>query len=68
MDYMYRGCVTPKVIGHILESLREMNGGKEDKIDYTDLDGYDELPEELQDKVRRALEQGHVDDADWKGV
>ena len=32
------------------------------------LDGYDELPKDLQDTVRRAFEQGHVDDADWRGV
>lgn len=38
------------------------------KSDYSLLDGYDELPEELQEKVRRALENGHVDDEDWKGV
>jgi hypothetical protein len=32
------------------------------------VDGYDDLPEDAKDKVRRALEQGHVDDEDWKGV
>lgn len=32
------------------------------------VDGYDTLPEEFQDKVKRAIEQGHVDDADWKWV
>lgn len=32
------------------------------------LDGYDELPQDLQEKIRQALEQGHVDDEDWKGV
>lgn len=32
------------------------------------VDGYDELPEELQEKVRRCIEQGHVDDEDWNGV
>lgn len=36
--------------------------------DYDCLDGYEELPEIYQDKVRKALEQGHVDDEDWKGV
>ena len=38
----------------------------EDNFDM--LDGYDELPEDLQVTVRRAFEQGHVDDADWRGV
>ena len=32
------------------------------------LDGYDELPPEDQEKIRKALKQGHVDDEDWKGV
>lgn len=32
------------------------------------LDGYDELPEDLQEKVANAIEQGHVDDEDWSGV
>ena len=31
------------------------------------VDGYDELPKDFQDKVKRAIEQGHVDDEDWKG-
>lgn len=32
------------------------------------IDGYDELDEDSQQKVYRALDQGHVDDEDWKGV
>jgi len=31
-------------------------------------EGYTDLPEEDQEKVSRALKQGHVDDADWSGV
>jgi hypothetical protein len=38
----------------------------EDKLDY--LDGFDELPSDQQAKVLQALEEGHVDDNDWKGV
>ena len=37
-----------------------------DDFDY--LDGYDELPDDLQETVRKAFEQGHVDDEDWRGV
>lgn len=37
-------------------------------MDMDMVDGFEELPEELQEKVKRALEQGHVDDADWNGV
>lgn len=43
-----------------------MKDATEDDFDM--LDGYDELPEDLQVTVRRAFEQGHVDDADWRGV
>lgn len=32
------------------------------------IDGYEDLPEDLQAKVQRAIEQGHIDDEDWKGV
>ena len=55
----YRGCVTPKVVGNMKE---------ESNMDPDLLDGYDELTPELQEKVMRALEQGHVDHDDWKGV
>jgi hypothetical protein len=32
------------------------------------IDGYEELPEECQEKVRRSLKELHVDDEDWNGV
>ena len=31
-------------------------------------DGYEDLPDDDKEKIKRALEQGHVDDEDWKGV
>lgn len=37
-------------------------------MDMEMIDGYDELPPAAQEKVKRALEQGHVDDDDWNGV
>ncbi|MCJ1360973.1 hypothetical protein MMC16_000068 [Acarospora aff. strigata] len=52
------GCVTPR-------QLTNWNETTEGNVDY--LDGYDEITPELQEKVKRALEQGHVDDEDWKG-
>ncbi|KAF2267953.1 zf-PARP-domain-containing protein [Lojkania enalia] len=52
------GCVTPVQIEHWKEDI----GGDLDL-----LDGYDELPEHAQTKVREALEMGHVADEDWKG-
>lgn len=47
----------------MLQNWKDKTGGDEDLID-----GLDELPTEAQEKVKRALEQGHVDDEDWKGV
>ncbi|EAW09863.1 putative ubiquitin-conjugating enzyme [Aspergillus clavatus NRRL 1] len=58
------GCVTPKIIGNLNESVEEMSG---DAKDLNTLDGFEDLPSEYQEKVRKALEQGHVDDEDWKG-
>lgn len=55
----YRGCVTPVNI----KSWQEVIDGDMDMCD-----GYEELPEEYQEKVARALKQGHVDDEDWKWV
>ncbi len=46
--------------------IANMKGKIEDNLRY--LDGYEELPEDLQEQVRRAMEQGHVDDEDWNGV
>ena len=55
----YRGCVTPKQISNIEETI-------EGNLDF--LDGYDEIDEDSQAKVRKALEDGHVADDEWKGV
>ncbi|KAF1348166.1 poly polymerase and DNA-ligase Zn-finger region-domain-containing protein, partial [Delphinella strobiligena] len=49
------GCVTPKQIAN----MKEESGGDTDLID-----GFDEVSEEFQDKVVRAIEQGTVDMAD----
>ncbi|KAL9096681.1 MAG: hypothetical protein Q9165_001169 [Trypethelium subeluteriae] len=51
------GCVTPQV----LENIKDTIDG-----DYELVDGMDELPEEMQDKIKRAIQQGHVDDEDWQ--
>ncbi|OCF32768.1 hypothetical protein I316_05403 [Kwoniella heveanensis BCC8398] len=48
------GCVSEKVISNI----------KGDFPDPADLDGYDELPENYQEKVSAAMEEGHVADED----
>ena len=64
---MFRGCVSPKQIENIIEQLGGLDGLDLDK-DLDILDGYDELPTEYQDKIKYALQNGHVNDEDWKGV
>ena len=54
-----RGCVTPK-------QMENLNKTIEGNLDF--LDGYDEVDEESQAKVKKALEDGHVADDEWKGV
>lgn len=44
-------------------NLQEESGKDTDMVD-----GFDELPEEAQQKVRDALAAGHVADEDWRGV
>lgn len=56
---MRRGCVTPKQITHLKEAI-------EDSVDL--LDGYEDLDEDLQEKIKKTLEDGHVSDDDWIGV
>jgi hypothetical protein len=53
-----RGCVTPVQIGN----LKEECGDDADMVD-----GYDEIPPEMQEKVQFAIVNGHVSDEDWKG-
>ena len=62
-DACKRGCVTPRIIASLNETL-----GEDDEKDYEQLDGFEDLTPENQEKVKKALEQGHVDDKEWKGV
>jgi len=55
----HRGCVTPEVLHNWQETAQG---------DMELIDGWDVLPADAQEKVKRALEQGHVDDEDWRGV
>ncbi|KAJ9249320.1 hypothetical protein DTO207G8_6827 [Paecilomyces variotii] len=55
------GCVTPKIVAGLKEILDEADG------DYSAIDGFEEISEENQAKVREAIEQGHISDSDWKG-
>ncbi|KAL4921935.1 hypothetical protein BDW62DRAFT_98950 [Aspergillus aurantiobrunneus] len=56
------GCVTPKIISNINELI-----GEGDERDLDMLDGYEDLSPEIQGKIERALQQGHVDHEDWRG-
>jgi hypothetical protein len=58
-DILNRGCITPPVLHNWWESAGQ---------DHELIDGLDTLPEDAQEKVKRALEQGHVDDEDFNGV
>ena len=58
-DPCSRGCVTPKQIGHIIDSV---DG------DANEIDGYEDLPEDFQEKIGQAIKEGHVADEDWTGV
>lgn len=58
-DVTFRGCVTPKQIVNIKNVLDN---------DATQLDGYEDLPEDCQAKISKALKEGHVADEDWMGV
>ena len=58
-SWRHWGCVTP-------QQIENLNSVIEGDLDL--LDGYEDIPEELQQKVSQALLDGHVDDADWNGV
>lgn len=58
--------MTPRVISNLQEALGEP--GEDGEYDASAVDGFTELSSENQEKVLRALEQGHVDDSDWRGV
>lgn len=58
-DTRNRGCVTPPVLHNWWEAAEH---------DFELIDGLDTMPEDAQEKVKRALEQGHVDDDDFNGV
>ncbi|KAJ5293727.1 hypothetical protein N7508_008548 [Penicillium antarcticum] len=64
--WMWRhwGCLTPKIISHMQESI-QIEGT--DDYNFEQLDGFEELSDELKDKVRGAIEDGHIPDEDWKG-
>ena len=49
-SWRHWGCVTPKIISNMKESFNEAD----------ELDGFDELKPEDQERVQKAWEEGHV--------
>lgn len=66
-DIYHRGCVTPVQLERVIEQIGGLDGLDLDS-DLDILDGWEELPEWAQTKVKNSLINGHVDDEDWKGV
>jgi Poly(ADP-ribose) polymerase and DNA-Ligase Zn-finger region. len=60
----FRGCFTPKQIVNV---RKDLTADSED-LDFSRLDGFNELTNELQEKIRKAIELGHIEDEEWKGV
>ena len=60
-----RSCITPTVIQNVqnaLGGIEAIEGNPEV------IDGYEEMPEEWQEKILTMFREGHVPDEDWKGV
>ncbi|KAF2843711.1 zf-PARP-domain-containing protein [Patellaria atrata CBS 101060] len=57
-QWRHWGCLSPQVI----ENVNKFIEG-----DFEIFDGFEELSSDIQEKVRKALEQGHVDDEEWNG-
>ena len=49
-------------------NVKKMLTENSEDPDFSRLDGYDEMSNELQAKIRKAIEVGHVEDDEWKGV
>ncbi|CAG8908417.1 unnamed protein product [Penicillium egyptiacum] len=63
-SWRHWGCFTPKQIVNVKKDLAE---DSEENPDFSRIDGFDEIGEELQDKIRKAIEVGHVEDDEWRG-
>ena len=53
------------MIQNLLNALGGLEGLEDD---LNIIDGYDEMPQEWQEKILTMLREGHVPDEDWKGV
>ncbi|CAI7610545.1 unnamed protein product [Penicillium pancosmium] len=59
------GCTTPRVLLNIKSSIADEEDDKQ--LDFDALDGFDELSPEHQEKIKTAIEKGHIEDDEWKG-
>ncbi|KAJ5750216.1 hypothetical protein N7533_007244 [Penicillium manginii] len=59
------GCTTPLVLSNIQTSIADEEDDSE--LNFEALDGFDELPSEFQEKIKVAIEKGHIEDDEWKG-
>lgn len=60
--------MTPRMIENMREYIEKDDDSNGTKLQFDLLDGWEELTEEIQAKITHVMEQGHVDDEDWKGV
>ncbi len=63
-----RGCVTPTQIANLQAQVGPLEDLDLDRDLADIIDGYDEISAESQEKIKFALQHGHVPDEDWKGV
>ncbi|KAM0816275.1 hypothetical protein AB5N19_02077 [Seiridium cardinale] len=63
-QWRHWGCVSGESIKHLQDAI-ERNGS----YDYEMIDGWEELEEhpDVRDKIKRVLEQGHIDPEDFNG-
>ena len=51
-----------------VKNIQDMVEGLDLDTDLDVLDGWEELDEEAQEKIKNAIRVGHVADEDWRGV
>lgn len=60
--------MTPRMIENMTTFIASDDDSNGTKLQFELLDGWEELTEEVQAKITHAIEQGHIDDEEWKGV
>ena len=55
-----------------MQNVREnLTGGladDEDEYQWDNMDGLEDMPQDFQEKIKRAIIEGKIADEDWKGV